>query len=516
MRTDPAETRALFRYHVVADALGPRLTPAERGALVRQLARQSHVPPDGTPRVYARATLDRWIRAYREQGLDGLRPQPRADLGVVRRYPELLEEAARLRQEIPARSAAQISAILQARHGVRVAERTIRQHLQRRGLHRAALAGAARVYGRFEADRPNELWIGDVLVGPFVPHPRQTGSRRAYLFLLVDDYSRLLVHARWFPEQTARAGQEVLRAAIQRRGLPERLCVDNGAPYMNAVLSRTCAVLGIRLIHSRPYTPQGRGKQERLNRYIRERFLLEAEARGIASFQELNDRFLAWAEQVCNVREHAETGQVPLMRAVGEPHRVGLSGRPAVRGGPGPGEPPGGAALRSERPQPPGCLLGGPPVWQRGPFVIGRHVERQVPPPTPPTAAPTGVDYLGLVQAAYEEQTLGKIAFRPAWTHQRRGGGPVMIKAPWVSHFGLTHTPFSKTIPASQLCERASLQEAVARIRFTIAEALLAYSPGRWEWARPSPCGPPRPSSTPRRIMSSTCPTPHSAPAASM
>jgi hypothetical protein len=49
MRTDPAETRALFRYHVVADALGPRLTPAERGALVRQLARQSHVPPDGTP-----------------------------------------------------------------------------------------------------------------------------------------------------------------------------------------------------------------------------------------------------------------------------------------------------------------------------------------------------------------------------------------------------------------------------------------------------------------------------------
>lgn len=53
-----------------------------------------------------------------------------------------------------------------------------------------------------------------------------------------------------------------------------------------------------------------------------------------------------------------------------------------------------------------------------------------------------------------------------------------MIKAPWVSHFGLTHTPFSKTIPASQLCERASLQEAVARIRFTIAEALLGVLTG--------------------------------------
>ncbi len=252
MSTDPAETLALFRYHVVAEATNPRLTPTERGALVRQLAGQSHLHPDGSSRVYARATLDRWVRAYREQGLDGLRPLPRADIGVVRRHPELLQEAARLRIELPARSAAQISAILQARHGIRVAARTIRAHLQRRGLQRAALAGAPRVYGRFQAERSNELWIGDVLVGPFVPHPRQTGSRRAYLFLLVDDYSRLLLHGRWFPEQTARAGQEVFRAAIQRRGLPERLYTDNGAPYVNASLERACAVLGIRLIHSRP------------------------------------------------------------------------------------------------------------------------------------------------------------------------------------------------------------------------------------------------------------------------
>jgi hypothetical protein len=59
-----------------------------------------------------------------------------------------------------------------------------------------------------------------------VPHPRVSGSRRAYLFVLVDDYSRLLLHGRWVPDQNTRAGQDVLRAAIQRRGLPERLYVD--------------------------------------------------------------------------------------------------------------------------------------------------------------------------------------------------------------------------------------------------------------------------------------------------
>jgi putative transposase len=273
MTSESAEATALFRYRVIAEAISQRLSPADRGHLVRTLARQLHEHPDGSQRQYSRGTLDRWIRAYREHGLDGLKPDPRSDLGAVRRHPELLDEACALRVELPSRSATQIGAILYARHRIRVAERTIREHLQRRGLQRAALAGRPRAFGRFEADRPNEVWIGDVLVGPFVPHPRTSGSKRAYLFVLVDDYSRLLVHGRWVPDQNTRAGQDVLRAAIQRRGLPERLYVDNGAPYANAALERSCAVLGIRLIHSRPYSPEGRGKQERLNRFIRERFL---------------------------------------------------------------------------------------------------------------------------------------------------------------------------------------------------------------------------------------------------
>jgi type II secretory pathway predicted ATPase ExeA len=53
-----------------------------------------------------------------------------------------------------------------------------------------------------------------------------------------------------------------------------------------------------------------------------------------------------------------------------------------------------------------------------------------------------------------------------------------MIVAPWVSHFGFTHTPFSKSIPAAQLYARPSLQEAVARIHFTIAEMHLGILTG--------------------------------------
>src|SRR6266568_4398791 len=261
---DPAEQVALFRFRVIAEPANPRLSAAERGRLVRALAAQTHAHPDGTMRAWSRGTLDRWIAAYQARGLDGLRPAKRSDAGVVRRHPELLAEAAALRAEQPARAAAHIADILRARHGIVVSERTVRAHLRRKGLDRASLGSQpTQVFGRYEAERPNQRWIGDVLTGPFVPHPRTQGSKRAKLFLLVDDHSRLLVHGRWVAEENTRAGQDVLRQAIVRRGLPETLYVDNGAPYSNAALQRCCAVLGIRLVHSQPYRPQGRGKQER-------------------------------------------------------------------------------------------------------------------------------------------------------------------------------------------------------------------------------------------------------------
>jgi len=55
----------------------------------------------------------------------------------------------------------------------------------------------------------------------------------------------------------------------------------------------------------------------------------------------------------------------------------------------------------------------GRPVGQAIPFIIGRHVHRQVPQahsaPPPPS---TGIDYLGLVMAEHDDHLLGQIAYR--------------------------------------------------------------------------------------------------------
>jgi putative transposase len=145
------EEIALHRWAVIAEAASGRLTAAERGALVRQIAARAHTHPDGSARRYSRGTIDRWLRAWRKSGLEALRPSPRADTGVVRAHPELFAEAAALRLELPGRSAAQIASILFHRHGIAVAERTIRAQLRRAGLAREALAAEPKAYGRYEA-----------------------------------------------------------------------------------------------------------------------------------------------------------------------------------------------------------------------------------------------------------------------------------------------------------------------------------------------------------------------------
>jgi putative transposase len=401
---------------------------------VRALAARTWTTPEGVERSFARVTIDRWVAAYRGDGLAGLRPTPRADRGRARAQGRWLEEAARMRRALPTRSAAQIVDAIARAHGVLLSERTVRAYLRRSGLTRAALTAVpAKAFGRYEASAPNEIWIGDVLVGPFVPHPRVAGSKRAKLFVLVDDYSRLLVHGRWMTEENTRAGQDVLRSAIARRGLPQILHVDNGAPYANHQLARACAVLGIHLVHSKPYSPQGRGKQERLNSYIRGSFIAEMEHRGIADFDALNDLFMAWAEQVANARTHAETKRPPIERfleghtptiptpaTLAEAFRWSMVRRVTKTAT---------ISLLANRYQVDPALIGRTvelrfdpedltriDVFDRGvdagvaiPFVIGRHVHPAVPqaaPPRPVDPEP-GIDYMGLVAAAHAE-TLGE------------------------------------------------------------------------------------------------------------
>lgn len=316
-RRERGQAVALFRYQLICPALDPGLSTKARGRLVREIAAREHTDPFGTRVRYSRDTLDRWVRRYRAGGFDELIPSPRCV--APRTDTATLELAAALKRENPARTAAQVQRILRASAGWAPSESTLLRHFRRCELIGPNAGDRPAVFGRFEADNPNDRWTGDALHGPRV------GGRKTYLFAFLDDHSRMVCGYRFgFAEDAVRLGA-ALQPALAARGVPASVYVDNGSAFVDAWLLRGCAKLGIRLVHSTPHRPQGRGKIERFFRTVREQFLVEvtdssaeeltaAGADCRAGLLELNRLFTAWVETEYHRRIHSETGQTPVDR----------------------------------------------------------------------------------------------------------------------------------------------------------------------------------------------------------
>lgn len=306
---DRATEVALFRYALIREAADPVLSTRRRGRLVREIAAGSHTHPDGTQVTVGRSTLDDWIRAWRAGGFEALKPKPRA---LSPKVPaDVLHLAEALKREDPGRTAAHICELLAASVGWAPNERTIQRHFRRIGLSRQSLTAGARAFGRFEASRPNELWVGDALHGPIVVR------NKAILFAFLDDHSRLVPGWRWGTAEDTLRAEAALRRGLQTRGIPEAIYLDNGSPFVSAQLLRACACLRVRLIHSRPGRPEGRGKIERFFRTVRDQFLVEVAHTSVADVAHLNQLFGAWIETVYHRAVHSETGQSPLERFTG-------------------------------------------------------------------------------------------------------------------------------------------------------------------------------------------------------
>ena len=82
-----------------------------------------------------------------------------------------------------------------------------------------------------------------------------TGGRACHLAGIIDDHSRFLTGHRFVRRPDAVRFAGVLRAAVQRHGIPSVLYTDHGGCFTDASLARTCAVLGIKLTHSQPGRP---------------------------------------------------------------------------------------------------------------------------------------------------------------------------------------------------------------------------------------------------------------------
>lgn len=314
---------ATFRFGLISEFVtGVRLHYGEKEALLKEkLAREYDIPFSNKNRL-SRSTIANWISEYKKAGyrIEGLYPKIRSDKGLSRALTSSQRLAIKeLKKESPDLNVPAIITCLRHKKLIGADEQlnlsTVYRYLRTEELTKTNEDAVDK--RNFEALHPNEIWQSDVMHGPYV---RTDGKvRKSYLIAIIDDHSRFIVHAEFYLNETRESFLDALRQAILKRGLPQKLYIDNGSCFKALRLEQVAAQLGIGIKHSRPYTPQGRGKIERWFRYVRESFVAIADhTQKPDKLDLLNHHFSEWVDEYNN-RVHGSTKQTPYDR-----YRAGL------------------------------------------------------------------------------------------------------------------------------------------------------------------------------------------------
>ena len=245
----------------------------QEGVNRRELCRRFEIHPD---------TGYKWLgRFVADEGLTDRSRRPHSS--PTRTAAAVEADILALRDAHPAWGARKIAHCLERKGKVCPAPSTVHEILRRHDRIVAALGGPA-AQQRFEKPAPNLLWQMD-----FKGHMPLVGGGRCHPLTIVDDHSRYAVGLEACANEQAGTVQSRLEQTFRRYGLPEAFFVDNGTPWGDSSGQRWTRLgvwllkLGIAVLHSRPYHPQSRGKNERFHR------TLKAEVFALQRFSDLAD-----------------------------------------------------------------------------------------------------------------------------------------------------------------------------------------------------------------------------------
>ncbi len=306
---------AVFRFGVIHEFVtGIMLDHGEQERLLREKCdRKWKIPFSSRTRI-SRSTILNWVRKYNEgnRKLESLYPESRSDRGKSRAMDEeTCLSLVRLKKEMPNATVPFLVRTMKERDlvspGTTLNQPTVYRFLHQHGLIKPGIAAQDR--RRFEAELPNDLWQSDVMHGPKVSVEGK--QRKAFLIAIIDDHSRLITHAEFYLSERLTCYLDVLEQALQKRGLPRKLYVDNGPAFRSHHLEYVSASLNIALIHARPYMPQGKGKIERWFKTVRTSFLPGFKGH---TLNDLNEAFDLWVNNIYHQQKHGSTGQTPFKR----------------------------------------------------------------------------------------------------------------------------------------------------------------------------------------------------------
>ena len=272
-------------------------------------------------------TLRRWRAGYRRYGLAGLQDRRRVDRapnGVpeeeLRRWTRLYEQRYR------GYNVRHFYALLQREHGGCRWSYTV----VRRALQVAGLVKKKRPRGRHLLRREPRPCRGEML--------HIDGSRHRWLVLqpdqwhhliaVVDDATKELLYAQLEEGESTRAIMTALVTVIRTHGIPQTLYSDRASwatftaraghkvdRSRRTQVGRALEQLGVE--HLLAYSPQARGRSERVNRTLQDRLVKELQTHGIRTLERAN-RYLretfvpAYNHEFGRPPAVPETGFAPL------------------------------------------------------------------------------------------------------------------------------------------------------------------------------------------------------------
>jgi transposase InsO family protein len=276
-------------------------------ANIRQLCRRFGISP----------TIGyKWLGRYRAEGVAGLKDRSRRPQKSPTRTDAKVErKVAQLRKQHPAWGGRKLQARLKALKEPEVpSPSTITAILHRHQLITPEASAQHQPYQRFEHPHPNDLWQMD-FKGDFALE-----KGRCYPLTVLDDHSRFALGLVACGNQTTLTVQNALTDIFSRYGMPYRMSMDNGFPWVVITNRKRCWTqfsvwllrLGIRLSFARPYHPQTNGKDERFHRTLKLELLRDHAWR---SLLECQPHFDAWREVYNCERPHDALGlDVPASR----------------------------------------------------------------------------------------------------------------------------------------------------------------------------------------------------------
>ena len=289
---EDANEKRIKRFEMIAALLNEGIEPSERRRLRARILESGGL---------SARSLRRYVQHYKKNGYKSLLDAPRSDKGSLRAVPEVAVEAAvKLRQELPSRSVRRIIEILEGEKIVKpgeVSRTSLNRHLARRGYGAAQLRAEGRAgqpAGRYRRRHRNSLFQADLKFGP--TFEVNGAKKKTYLLVILDDSSRMIMHAEFYGSQRLPILEDAFRKALLKYGKPADVLVDNGKIFVSKWFRLACAHLGIRHIAAAPYSAKTKGKLEKYNRRVDE-FLDEFTLEPVQTLRELNRKFSVWMDE---------------------------------------------------------------------------------------------------------------------------------------------------------------------------------------------------------------------------